>query len=279
MSSCQKYIDMNIPDKGRKIVANCLYSDTGAVTVFLTQSRFILDNSEFKIITGASVVFYEDGIEVGTLSETEPGKYISQGFIPSAGKSQSIKIIKGNDSITAQSIIPHKVPFEFIDTVRIKTEYYEYLRFRIKVNDPPSNENYYMIGFDLKQPVEDTVHHPYLLYFSTEEPFVEAYNDNYGLISDILFRGKSQIMSFDLDLYQFSNDTNLLYINFYSISKDMFLYLVSLDAQMQSNDSPFSEPVMIYNNIENGYGVFGGFSIFSDSLLIPKLSDGWGWIE
>lgn len=277
--SCEKYIDMEIPDRGRKLVANCFYSDTGTVAVYLTQSRFILDNSEFINISGATVIFYENGIAEDTLTETEPGKYLMYDFIPSTGKNQSVKIIKGNDIITAQSYIPEKVPIEFIDTIRIKTESNEFLRFRFRVNDPSDIDNYYMIGFEMEKSGEDPYNQPYLIYFSTEEPFVESYNDNFGLISDILFRGQSQVMSFDIELYNFYNDPNKMYIHFFSISKDRFLYLATLQAQIEAGDSPFSEPVMIYNNIENGFGIFAGFSIYRDSVTIPKLSDNGGWIE
>jgi hypothetical protein len=45
-----------------------------------------------------------------------------------------------------------------------------------------------------------------------------------------------------------------------SISKDMFLYLKSVDLQSYNDGEPFMEPVPVYNNINNGYGIFGSYS-------------------
>ena len=34
----------------------------------------------------------------------------------------------------------------------------------------------------------------------------------------------------------------------------------SIDLQSYNDGSPFSEPVPIFNNIENGYGIFGSYA-------------------
>jgi len=276
--SCEKYIDMEIPDRGRKLVANCFFSDTGSVVVQVSMSRFILDNSDFNVVSDAIVVLYENGTAVDTLTETLAGQYITNGFIPQMGELYSLKIVKDTEEITASSSIPTTIPFEFIDTTRVADEYYEYLRFRIKINDPADEDNYYMIGFDK----EDTNNDPYYnggIYFYSEEPFIESYNHHYGLFSDILFKGQSQILAFDLDLYNFDNDTNKVNISLFSISKEMFMYLLTLQAQQNAGNSPFAEPVMVFSNIENGYGIFAGFSIYQDSITIPRLGNEWGIIE
>jgi len=278
--SCEKYIDMEIPDKGRKIVANCFLSDTGNVTITLHKSRFILDNSNFDIITGADILLYEDGILVNTLTEDSPGIYISNGYIPISGKNYSIKVSKGTDEVTASTILPSPVPFVFVDTSRIQSEYYEYLRIKIRITDPPGVENYYMIGFEMP-PKDSELEYSYVypLNFVTDEPFIESYTDGYGLFSDVLFRGQSQVMSFDFDTYNFFNDTNTVYIKLRSISKDMYMYLLTLEAQRNASFSPFAEPVMVYNNILEGYGIFAGYTTYTDSIHIPFINSGNVWIE
>lgn len=45
-----------------------------------------------------------------------------------------------------------------------------------------------------------------------------------------------------------------------SISPELFLYLKSIDLQSYNDGGPFMEPVPVYNNINNGYGIFGSYS-------------------
>lgn len=271
---------MEIPDRGRKLVANCLYNDSGEVTVYLRRSKFILDNTDYDYISGARVIFFENGIARDTLTEITPGLYKTNGFIPTQGTTHFIKIQKDQEEISASSHIPYAVPFTLNDTIRIQTQYNDYLRFRIQINDPADSDNYYMIRF--KMVPDENFPEPYeylYLFFYTDEPFIENYSSEFGIFSDILFKGQSQIMSFDLELRNFSNDTNKLYIDLLSISKDMYLYLLTYVAQQNAENSPFSEPVMVFNNIENGYGIFAGYTIYQESIVIPKLSDEWGWID
>jgi len=47
------------------------------------------------------------------------------------------------------------------------------------------------------------------------------------------------------------------------------LYAVTSQAQQNTNGSPFSEPVMVYNNIKNGYWIFAGASVYKDSIIVP----------
>jgi hypothetical protein len=46
-----------------------------------------------------------------------------------------------------------------------------------------------------------------------------------------------------------------------SINQDYYTYLKSLNMYYESGGSedPFSEPVVIFSNIENGYGIFGAY--------------------
>ena len=271
---------MEIPDKGRRIVANCFLSDTGSVTVALFRSRFILDNSNFQIITDAEIQLYENDVLVSTLAEDSPGIYISHGFVPAPGRKYSIQIKKGSDQVSASTTLPTPLPFVFVDTVRVQSDYSEYLRIKIRITDPPGEENYYMIGFEM--PPKDTepeYSYAYNIYFNTDEPFIEGYTDGFGLFSDVLFRGQTQVMSFDFDTYNFFNDTNTVHIILRSISKDMFLYLLTMEAQRNASFSPFAEPVMVYNNIIEGYGIFAGYTTYTDSVNIPNISNGNFWIE
>jgi hypothetical protein len=275
-TSCEKYIDMEIPDNGRKIVANCIYTDTGNIVVNLSMSRFILDNSEYNPLSGATVQFYENNEFKGFLNEFNTGIYISSGFNASKGFEHKLIITKGDQIITAVSHLPNSVSISFEDTSRVQREYNEYMRLRFTISDPGANDNYYMIGFTIKDQWAEEMGEKYSVYFYTDEPFIEEYGmDGYGVFSDESFSGQTKTMAFDFDLYNFPSDTNVLYFNLLSVSKDMYMYVKTVNAQ-QANDSPFAEPVMVYTNIDNGFGIFGGYSLFMDSVIVyGPLGDGY----
>ncbi|MDV7393939.1 DUF4249 family protein, partial [Arthrospira platensis SPKY1] len=50
-----------------------------------------------------------------------------------------------------------------------------------------------------------------------------------------------------------------LEIELRSVSPEYFNYHRSLARQYQASPDPFSEPVILYSNIEGGQGIFAGF--------------------
>jgi hypothetical protein len=64
-------------------------------------------------------------------------------------------------------------------------------------------------------------------------------------------------MQFDnLDTAAFSNLD--VYVELHTVSKDHYLYQQTLQLYRSSSNSKSSEPVHVYNNINNGYGIFAG---------------------
>ena len=57
-----------------------------------------------------------------------------------------------------------------------------------------------------------------------------------------------------------------VYLN--SLSKEFYKYALSFSEQIETGDNPFTEPVKVYSNIENGLGVFAGYSYSKDSLVV-----------
>lgn len=70
--SCETFIDMEIPNEGRKITINSIINDNDNPVVYLHRSRFILDGTyEFEPIVQATVTLSKEGTVVATLHETE----------------------------------------------------------------------------------------------------------------------------------------------------------------------------------------------------------------
>jgi len=55
-----------------------------------------------------------------------------------------------------------------------------------------------------------------------------------------------------------------------SVSKEMYEYLTSIEEKNLRVGDPFSEPVQVYNNIENGIGIFAGFTQNEIPVVMPE---------
>jgi hypothetical protein len=53
-----------------------------------------------------------------------------------------------------------------------------------------------------------------------------------------------------------------------SISKEYYDYQTSLNEYWNADGNPFAQPVQVFTNIENGFGIFAGFGKSSDTLRL-----------
>ena len=277
--SCETYIDMEIPNEGRKITVNSIINDQENPVVYLHRSRFVLDATyEFEPIIQATVTLSKEGTVVATLHETELlGVYTTNNYIPEKGFQYTVEVTKAGETASAQTSVPYSVGCEFMDTTRVShlqfDQTIDYLRFNLKVTDPADQENYYMVTFHQYM-------YDYPISFYTSEQIVENGNDgylNYAVFSDKLINGISKTLAFDLEINNFTEEVNPLNIRCNSISKEMYLYYLRLSTYWNAQNSFLAEPVMVYTNINNGLGIFGGYSNYSINVVVPKLSDGWIW--
>lgn len=269
-TNCEKTINIDIEDKGRKLVLNSIISDTGYVAVNLYKSRFILDNENFNYVNAAEIILWENNIIVDTLNEITNGYYLSS-IIPKNNFTYKISAKKDNLTVNSETKIPNKVGFQVVDTLSILKDNSNLLRIRLKIDDPKHEQNFYMIGLNLTN-IDTTIYfiENSNIYFTTDENVFDIHFDNFAFISDRKFSGSSFIVNLYIDqwLYQYMGGT--LLVNMMSISKDMYYYYLSLSKQLSTGSSPFTEPVMVFNNINGGYGIFSSFALSKDSINFPS---------
>ena len=51
-----------------------------------------------------------------------------------------------------------------------------------------------------------------------------------------------------------------MFVYLISASEDYFRYKRTYSLQEESSGDPFAQPVNVYNNIENGFGIVAGYS-------------------
>jgi hypothetical protein len=169
------------------------------------------------------------------------------------------------------------------------------IKASLKFSDPADEENYYRleigyrIGESFSHPVSngDTVNYVQVMDYSfnytgiesddpvfssndnADEMLFESSNSGFTLFSDELFNGKTYDLTFFLNqsiLYDIQKldfakgDFYIITFQLQNLTKDAYYYFKSVGSFGWYSEGLFSEPVQVYNNINNGLGIFGGYS-------------------
>lgn len=292
LTGCVKILNSELKSKETKMVLNAAISTDSVFTVNVSRTFNIFENeseNNLPFINGANVRLFENDNYLFNLDSFGYGYYRKSDFYPEAGKQYRITVSYGSyKNIESIASVPHMVPIVAFDTSSIiavpsyggtETEY----TGKITYNDPPDTTNYYQLTCMLY-----IYNGPNLLFayqqgiWPTDENsrfFDGEYNGNL-LWSDKLTNGQQVSFSFVYySSYEYElppdRDQQRLKFEFrlQSLTKEYFTYLKSLGIYWETggSDNPFSEPVVIYSNVDNGYGIFGAYS--QDTTSVSFLFD------
>jgi hypothetical protein len=276
---CETILELDLPEIEPKLVINCIFNPDSLIKINITSSKpkdskdFYLMN-RFEYIEKAEILLFENDTSISDFVYQGKGNHISSIYKPQVGKKYKIQIKSpGYATVEAESIIPKKITLDSL--------YYSYIndpetgRRILKVNmvwhDPPE-ENFYYI-FVIKENSEG--------YFSKGSPPI--YLRNHPIFGDWSLRISKSLMVFDDKLFNgqtFNFELlmdkeyapyGLTFYSFYlvHISKDFYLWAESQGRFFEQN-SFFDEPVVVYNNITNGLGIFAGCNISGDTIFFTK---------
>lgn len=160
------------------------------------------------------------------------------------------------------------------------------LQFTLKIKDNPKEENYYRLTLDRKVRYEEEDYvYTTNYFFAVEGLEYQTNTDLFGtlidgtqsqhLFTDDLLNGKEITLVFAVEFgslelipgyeeefpgFQIISSDKYT-VSLQSLNRDMYLYLKTIQSAPYSDIlGAFSEPVQIYNNIENGLGIFGAFT-------------------
>ena len=111
------------------------------------------------------------------------------------------------------------------------------------------------------------------LSLESDDPIVQN-NNAVGydgiFLRDILFNSGEGNVSFK------TSSSNIEYfpaiiVTLRTVSEDFYNYKITGSLHDNSSDNPFAQPVNVYKNIDNGFGIFAGYS--ESSFPIGKISE------
>lgn len=281
--SCEKVIpfegDVNIP----KLVINSIFQSDSTFKVHVSSSRSVIDTASFQNIEDAVVTIKDDnGSIIETLNYVENGFYIGQTF-PQENQTYSLQVTHPNyTNITSSDSLPSPITINSIDTsTTVDPINGDRLQITLNFNDPESSQNYYLIetysvneyllikNSDTTEYELDTTKQFMVL---TDEVFQNGGSPfrEQGLFNDLLFNGQNKALELEIpydnwsgteDGYEWSYTTLSVRVYLHNISKSYYYYRTSLELYQGASGNPFAQPVQVYSNIENGFGVFAGSQI------------------
>ena len=285
--SCEKEVHIPIEYTESKLVVNGLFNNDSLWEVEISASQYIYDNGPIPLIDDASVSITNSAGNTITLLNQSAGIYTSASEKPQTGQEYTINVSHGNyKNASSSNQLPGELVILNMDWQQQTVVDGEvYRKINITLQDSPEDD-YYMIRIAANYWIEvwnpvtwqvDSVFGYYPLRFMTQSPAVENINpkDEVSSINftDNLFNGSQYTIDLLLNDYYFDGgkeEIEVIYISTSKISKEYYWYLTSYQAYISSqNNQFFSQPVQVYTNIENGLGIFAGYTTKTDSIIIP----------
>jgi hypothetical protein len=277
-TNCTKEIEFDAQDIAPRIVVNSLFTNDSLWTANISRSVGVLETTSYTSIEDADVsIFDGNGVQVTTLTNQGDGLYTSPtGATPQADELYTIEVnAPGYTSVNATNRIPTAVQINSIDTVSsTNSDGEDILETTINFQDPPANENYYMVevlvkGTWIDEFEGDTIEFREPLRISCNDINVETINrfnsggfENtylYLMLKDENFDGEDYALTFSVINYAELKDLELFgEIRLVNTSEAYFNYLKSFNMYQRASGNPFATPVQVYSNVENGMGIFAG---------------------
>lgn len=266
-----------------QIVLNSMLSPDSTWVFQVSRSLSVLDNANTNLLTQAKVTVYDDNNKelFSTQSVNNRGYFEYQGQLPEVGKNYRVEVSSDKfNTVKASCQIPVKVEVTKIKTIiKDSSTWWDYFNKRsygnisgevsVSFKDPANEENYYILEFATVDTFiwDDgmgnkimNIEKQYLVQGNEEHPVVDAINDKGFIFSDQFIDGQVFTFTMPLEDYNFYEGKNYL-VQLKSLSREAYLYYRSLAVYVTRQDNPFAEPVQVYSNIENGFGVFAAYNM------------------
>jgi hypothetical protein len=268
---CETEIDLKVPDHEKTIVVNGLINPLEPVEIFVTQS-LPLNNAtrDINVFSDAVVELWEDNQMISVLQyKSETFSFKNEDVFPKAGSEYKVIVrTHNNDPVIIKTTIPEPVPFTFKGAwTKREAGYVDKFEtiFEIVVQDPEKSKNYYII-----QVMADGDSPTFLNSSTFRNNTVFTFHEFMGVNFDEGGFNGGHIpvrCSFFWSKREYE-ETQTAKIILYSVSEELYKYIVSYELYYGEKEEPYSEPVPIYNSAINGIGILGGYSYTSYSLKL-----------
>lgn len=276
ITACEKDTDYPIPEKAPVLVVNSLFNPDSIWAVAISQTIPIKTADTATIKPLEANVSIQDS--AGNLIENltyNGGSYISpSGKRPRECKYYRINVqAKNFEAAYALGYIPDSVKITDVKLSRGKSldKRYnvqaDYILYDATLKDNGKTKDFYMIELIMAQQYGDRIK----MEIEGNDNIFEAFSSTVALRRRVFFTDETfngQVKQLKLktlaDNLNFPGDIEWMpnyYLRLYSLSEDLYKYLVSYHRQAGSTEFEYTnQPIRVNNNIKNGLGIFGGYT-------------------
>ncbi len=271
LCSCAKEIEIDLPNYDSEFVLGGLFNNTDTLCIYIGQTQSLNDTC-YNISGNIEAIVSYDGNTDTLIESDEEGLYTSKSLVPKEGVTYSI-VVSGDDkrTVTANNTLSSVINFD-INNLQIASkidndgEYYS--TATLTFSDPDNSEDYYLLGIrDISSVSTDDIYlwsDDILINgdeFTNESLDDEAYNLYF---SDDLINGETTSINFNFYFDEPFYDDEYLQVYLRHITKEYYNYITTFYLHYSNQQSDIwdgsGSPVNTYTNVDNGYGIFAGYT-------------------
>ena len=261
--SCQTEIEIEAALSKPLYVANALFNTDSVWIVRLSKSRNILERrNSYENVTNAKITIRDESdniVETISYSPSSPGKYIGKTY-PLISHKYRLQIdIEDFGQIRGENKIPEEVKIISleVDSTAFKSGQ-NHIDVTLTFEDPKDVENYYVVrtlnmianrGFEA------------IPMAATDPLWNNDYSDSRSIVfRDNFFNGNKYELHFRISKSGYAAQNQPYRVILQNVSKEYYLYFTTKNLQENTKLDYFAQPTQVYTNLENGVGIFAGYS-------------------
>ncbi|MFA9388229.1 MAG: DUF4249 domain-containing protein [Prolixibacteraceae bacterium] len=287
LSGCLKLVTDEFP-KMEPIPTVNAYLRTGDTLKLHLSLAGTIDTSEIKNVNNADVQLLVNGNFIEKMAYLSEGNYTSHVLIESGKEYECIITIPGLDTVRCKQYIPKVSPIiniEHIDTSGFDEEGHPYAAFELTFSNDQDLDNYYeLVLYKLSLDRETNA---YTSYWSSwmiqvEDPVFLNEGIEKPVFSDELISDSTYTIHYNyyrhFNTWKCGDNGCTAYsqpeiVELRSVSEAYYLYKKQLDLYELGRYTGFEGTLAtfpLYSNIENGYGIFAGYSFAQTDTIIAS---------
>ncbi len=254
----EKEVDINLPDYERALVVECVLEPGKPFRLLLSESVGFSEGLDTPFVEDALVIITHNGFQ-DTLHETfsfEPVgfkifNYNSNNVVPEDYGAEYELYIKSADGREVRGTTKVMAPIP-VDHLDLDYNDDSLASLTVHWQDRPGEENNYLVYI-----------HRGTLY--SADPDYEGGLEIDFTVNDVIGDGEM----FTIGTFFSFKKGDTLIASVAEISAGYSEYLDSVDDAVSSNGNPFAMPGQILSTVSGGIGVFTGFKMSRDTIIVP----------
>lgn len=283
--ACEEPVELSVELPKSRLVINSNFYPAEVVTLRVAATRpsgtprVNITDAQVSLFEGSKLAeelkYYPDG------DDGLYGSYRTRVFRPVVGKEYTIHVAAtGYDPVTAVSSIPKPVAIDSLLLYDVSMDFrdgltlYDY-RLSIEYADPQNATNYYdlriyqrVLPYHLNEKGDTIIGKPYLKSVGTP-----THRSDDETVS-VLLQDQGGVDHVEVQLQSAVDGSRELLAEIVAelrtVSPEYYFYKRSLAAGAGAPPGGLSEPVILFNNVEQGLGIFAGYNAVKAYLPLVR---------